>query len=122
MEDEDPLDQAIDRWMRDRPAPAAPGHLRAAVMARVRQERWKVERYWDLGFNLAVAFGLLLIVAGVIGLAHLSGLSVVGRDAVALFAEAVATTAAQSAQTVPLYMGGFVLTAAALGLWWFVES
>jgi hypothetical protein len=122
MNDEDDLDQAIDRWMRNRPAPQAPGHFRAAVMAQIRQERWKVERYWDLGFNLAVAFGLMLIVAGVLGLAHLSGLSVVGRDAVAIFAEAVTTTAARSVPTLPVYMGGFLLTAAALGLWWFVES
>ena len=26
-------------------------------MGRVRQERWRTERYWDLGFNIAVAVG-----------------------------------------------------------------
>ena len=81
-----------------------------------------MERYWDLGFNLAVAVGVIFFAAGVLGLAHLSGLSVVGRDAVALFAEALTATAVQAAPTLPLYMGGFLLTAAALGLWWFVES
>jgi hypothetical protein len=122
IEDKDALDATIERWMRERPSPSAPPHFRPAVMSRVRQERWRIERYWDLGFNLAVGVGVIFIAAGVFGLAHLSGLSAVGRDAIGLFADAVTTTAVQAAPTLPLYMGGFLLTAAAVGLWWFVEG
>ena len=39
------------------------------VMARVGQERWKAERAIDLGFNLAMAAGILVILAGGAGLA-----------------------------------------------------
>ena len=122
MADEDSLDEAIERWMRERPAPAAPRAFTASVMTRVHQERWQVERYWDLGFNIAVAAGLGFIAAGVLGLIYVSGLSVVGRDAVLLVAQAIATTADGLAPALPTYMGAFALTATALGLWWFVEN
>lgn len=122
MTDEDLEDGAIDRWMRERPAPAAPGGFTSAVMARVHQERWRSERYWDLGFNIAVAGGLALVVAGILGLVYMSGLAVVGRDALALFAAGVTTVADQVALAFPTYMAAVALTASALGLWWFVEN
>ena len=122
MAEDDPLDEAIERWMRERPAPAAPGGFTPAVMTRVRQERWRAERYWDLGFNVAIAGGLLLIAAGVIGLIYLSGLSVVGRDALQLFVQGLTTVADQVAPALPTYVAALALTATALGLWWYVES
>lgn len=122
MEPDDPLDAAIERWMRERPAPAAPAGFTAAVMARVHHERWQVEQYWDLGFNIAVAAGLALVAAGVLGLVYLSGLSVVGRDAVLLFLEGITTVAAQVTPALPTYTGALALTATALGLWWYVEN
>ena len=122
MTDEDWTDQAIDRWMRERRVPTTPSGFTAAVMSRVGQERWRVERYWDLGFNLAMAAGLTLVVTGVLGLIYMSGLAVVGREAVLLFAQALATTADQLAPAVPAYAGSFALTVTALSLWWYVEN
>ncbi len=116
------LDDAIEAWMRDRPAPRAPDGFTGAVIARVRQERWRSERYWDLGFNIALAAGVVLVAAGVLGLAYASGLAVVGRDAVLLFGEALTTVAAQVAPSLPAYVGAFALTATALGLWWWAEN
>ena len=118
----DPLDAAIDRWMRERPAPSAPAGFTNGVMARLRQERWRAERYWDLGFNIAVAAGVVLVAAGVLGIVYFSGLSVVGRDAVLLFGEALTTVASQLAPSLPTYVGAFALTATALGLWWWAEN
>lgn len=116
------LDEAIERWMRERPTPAAPAGFTVAVVARVRQQRWQSERYWDLAFNAAVALGLVLIVGGFLGLAFRSGLDVVGRDALLLFATGLTTAADQVAPRLPMYVGGFVLTASALGIWWWAES
>jgi hypothetical protein len=116
------LDEAIERWMRDRPAPAAPAGFTGAVVARVRQQRWQSERYWDFAFNAAVALGLLLIVAGMLGLTFRSGLAVVGRDALLLFATGLTTVADQVAPRLPMYVGGFILTASALGIWWWAEN
>jgi hypothetical protein len=119
---DDLFDDVLERWMRERPAPRPPAGFTAAVMTRVSQERWQVERYWDLGFNLAVAGGLALVVAGIFGLVYLSGLSVVGRDATLLFLEALSTTAAQLTPVLPTYVVAFALTVSALGLWWWVEN
>jgi hypothetical protein len=122
MADEDIRDDAIDRWMRERATPAAPPGFTAAVMTRVGKERWRTERYWDVGFNIAVAAGLLLVAAGVLGLIYISGLSVVGRDAILLFVDALTTTADQVAPALPAYTGAGALTVMALGLWWYVEN
>jgi hypothetical protein len=122
MAEEDVRDDEIDRWMRERAAPPAPPGFTSAVMTRVRNERWKTERYWDVGFNIAVAAGLLLIAAGVLGLIYITGLAVVGRDAMLLFVAAITTVADQIAPALPAYTGAFALTATALGLWWYVEN
>jgi hypothetical protein len=122
MEPDDALDEAIERWMRERSAPHAPAAFTAMVMSRVRQQRWQAERYWDLGFNLAVVGGLVLILTGVLLLVYRSGLAVVGRDAVLLLVTGLATTADQLVPMLPAYVGGFVLTASALGLWWWAEN
>jgi hypothetical protein len=122
MVDEDPRDDPIDRWLRERPQPAAPPGFTAGVMSRVRQERWRSERYWDLGFNIALAGGLLLVVVGVLGLVYLSGLSVVGEDAVLLIVQGVTAATDELAPVLPTYLGAFALTGTALGLWWFVEQ
>jgi hypothetical protein len=120
--DPETVDEAIERWMRDRPAPSAPADFTAAVMSRVRRERWKSERYWDLAFNTAVVAGLVLVVGGIFGLVYMSGLAAVGRDAALLFAASLQTTADQLAPQLPVYLGGLLLTASALGLWWWAEN
>ncbi len=108
--------------MRERHAPAAPAGFTAGVMSRISEQRWRSERHWDLAFNAAVALGLLLIVTGVLGLVYRSGLAVVGQDALLLFATGLTTVADQVAPRLPSYVGGFVLTASALGLWWWAEN
>jgi hypothetical protein len=119
---DDPVDAAIERWMRERPAPAAPAHFASRVIAHVRSDRWRAERRVDLGFNIAVGTGILLVVIGVAGLFHVSGLAVVGQDAVELFALSLAAAADQVAPSLPAYLGAFLLAAGALGLWWYAEN
>ena len=53
-------------------------------MARVNREQWKAERIVDLGFNLAVAAGVLVMVAGGFGAAWSLGLFTITIDAAAL--------------------------------------
>jgi hypothetical protein len=122
LPDSDAIDEAIERWLRNRATPAAPPGFSNGVLSRVRQERWQIEKYWDLGFNIAVAGGLLLVIAGVLGLMYVSGVIAVGKDAMLLFAQGLTAAADQLAPTLPAYVGGFVLTASALGLWWYVEN
>jgi hypothetical protein len=58
----------------------------------------------------------------VLGLIYITGLAVVGRDAMLLFVAAITTVADQIAPALPAYTGAFALTATALGLWWYVEN
>jgi hypothetical protein len=120
--DEDILDQEIDRWMRDRATPKPPASFTGGVMTRVRRERWRSEQYWDLGFNVAVAGGLLLVAVGVIGLVHVSGFTAVGRDAISLFAVSMVTLAERVAPSLPIYAASVALAMSALGLWWWAEN
>lgn len=122
MEPEDTLDEAIDRWMHERATPAPPASFTDGVMTRLRQQRWQSEQYWDFGFNVAVAGGLLLILVGVIGLVHVSGFTAVGRDAIELFAVSVMTLADRLAPSLPIYVASAGLAATALALWWWAEN
>jgi len=59
----------IERFLGARNLPAPPEAFTAGVMALISRERWQTERVFDLGFNLAVAAGLLFILIGAAGLA-----------------------------------------------------
>lgn len=93
-----------------------------AVMARVVQDRWKAERAIDLGFNLAIAAGILVIVAGGAGLAWSLGLLsvTVDLDAIVRSLDTGATGRLLSqVQTVAM---SAVLLTMALVLWWWAEA
>ena len=93
-----------------------------AVMARVVQDRWKAERAIDLGFNLAIAAGIAVIVVAGAGLAWSLGLLSVTIDVEAIV-QALDTGATgrllSQVQTVAM---SAVLLAMALVLWWWAEA
>ena len=106
--------------MRDIPPPS-PGFAQE-VMSRVVQERWKTERAIDLGFNLAIAAGSLVIVSAATGLLWSLGmLSVtIDLDAIVQALDAGATGRLLSqVQTVAM---SAVLLTMALVLWWWAEA
>jgi len=93
-----------------------------AVMARVVQDRWRAERAIDLGFNLAIAAGVLVIVAAGAGLAWSLGLLsiTIDLDAIVRSLDAGATGRLLSqVQTVAM---SAVLLTMALVLWWWAEA
>ena len=94
----------------------------AAVMARVGQERWRTERVIDLGFNLAMAAGVMIILAAGAGLAWSLGFLSITIDLEALAAmldTQVANRVLSQVQTIA--MAGVLLTMA-LVLWWWAET
>ena len=102
-------------------ATPSPGFT-TTVMAGVVQDRWKAERAIDLGFNLAIAAGILVIVAAGAGLAwSLGALSVtIDFDAIVRSLDAGATGRLLSqVQTVAM---SAVLLTMALVLWWWAEA
>ena len=102
-------------------AQPAPGFTQA-VMARVGQERWRAERAIDLGFNLAIAAGILVIVAGGAGLAWSLGFLSFTIDLDALW-QAIDTesTGRVLSQVQTIAMSAVLLTMA-LVLWWWAEA
>jgi len=115
------LARRIDRALAARPAPPAPPTFTAAVLARIHRERWRAEQALDLGFNVAIGAGLLIIVAGVIGLVYASGLSAVSSDVVALVSGAFSQVAAGMAPALPAYLAATALVTTALAIWWWAE-
>lgn len=114
--------RTIEQWLAAREVAAPPASFTAAVMARIGDEKWRAERVIDIGFNLAVAAGVLLILAGGAGLAWSLGFLTITIDVGAMLAamdEQLAGRVMSQVQTVAL---SAVLLTTALILWWWAEA
>jgi hypothetical protein len=101
---------------------APPTSFTATVMARIGQERWRTERVVDLGFNLALAAGVLIIVSSGAGLLWSLGMLSITIDLDAIWSvigSDVSGRVLSQAQTVAT--AAVVLTMA-LVLWWWAET
>lgn len=118
------LEQAreLERFLIAREVMTPPASFTIGVMARVTRERWQAERVVDLGFNLAMAAGVLIILAGIGGLAWSLGFLTITIDFAALAAVAQSELAGPVlSQIQAIGMAAAVLTMA-LGLWWWAEA
>jgi len=106
--------------MREIAAPSS--SFTGAVMARVGQERWKTERVVDLGFNLAIAAGVLVILAAGSGLAWSLGLVSVTIDLDAIWLAFGADVAGRVLSQVQTIAMAAVLLTMTLVLWWWAET
>jgi anti-sigma factor RsiW len=95
----------------------------AKVMAQVGSERWRAERVIDMGFNLAMAAGVLVILAGAAGLAWSLGFLTITIDVVAILEvlEGAEVSGRVLSQVQTLAMAAVLLTMA-LVLWWWAEA
>ena len=114
--------RAIEDLLRIRSLELPPANFTAAVLARVGHERWQAERVIDLGFNLAIAAGVMVILAGGAGLAWSLGLLTITIDFDAIW-RAVGTdvTGRVLTQVQTVIMAAVLLTTA-LVLWWWAEA
>ena len=113
---------AIDSLLSMREIVAPSSSFTGAVMARVGQERWKTERVVDLGFNLAIAAGIVVILAAGSGLAWSLGLVsvTIDLDAISLaFGADVAGRVLSQVQTIAMAAALLTMT---LVLWWWAET
>jgi hypothetical protein len=114
--------RAIESLLAIRDVPSPPASFTVAVMQRVGQERWKAERAIDLGFNLAMAAGVLVILAGAAGLAWSLGFLTVTVDVAAIWdALGAEATGRMLSQVQTIAMSAVLLTMA-LALWWWAET
>lgn len=112
----------IDRFLANREQATPPLNFTAMVMARVANERWRSERAVDIGFNLAVAAGILVILAGAAGAAWSLGLLTIRIDVEAIanaLGSDLGARILSQVQTVGLAAG---LLTMALVLWWWAET
>jgi hypothetical protein len=63
------LAQALERSLESRERLEPPPRFTAAVLARVRRERWRAEQLVDVGFNVAMALGVVFVIGGLAVLA-----------------------------------------------------
>jgi anti-sigma factor RsiW len=93
------------------------------VMAHVGREKWQTERAIDLGFNLAMAAGVFVIVAGAVGAAWSLGLFsiTIDVDAIGEILGAANVSGRFLSQVQTIGMAALLLTMA-LVLWWWAEA
>ena len=91
-------------------------------MARLRRERWRAEQVVDLGFNLAVGIGVVLIIGGFAGLAWSAGLISLVRDIAPGVFGATRAAATRMTADVHVMTVAMLLISMAAALWWWAEE
>ena len=114
--------RAIERLLAAREALAPPAAFTAGVVTLAGRARWQTERVFDLGFNLAIAAGLLLILAGGVGLAWSLGFLTITIDFGALIDAAGTEFGGRVLSQVQTIAMAAVLLTMALVLWWWAEA
>ena len=114
--------QAIENLLRTREVAVPPASFTAAVMARVGHERWKTERAVDLGFNLLMAAGVMVIVAGAAGLAWSLGFLNLTIDLEAIWRAIGSDVTGRVVSQVQTFVMAAALLTMALVLWWWAEA
>lgn len=114
--------RAIEQLLATREITAPSPTFTNTVMARLGQERWKIERAVDLGFNLAMAAGVILILVGGAGLAWSLGFLTISVDVEALWQALGSEVAGRFLSQVQTVAMAAVLLTMALGLWWWAEG
>jgi predicted anti-sigma-YlaC factor YlaD len=112
----------IDRALAQLTEPAAPADLADRVLARVEGERWRAERYVDLGFNVALAAGLVLTLGGVWMLVNLSGLAAAMSDLSIMFGRGLGLVAERASAAAPTVAGAVGFLTTALLVWWWADQ
>lgn len=113
--------RTVDRLLATPPPTLPPSGFSRSVVERLRADRWRAERTLDLGFNLAIAAGLLVVIGGVWLLLNVSGLNAVTQDVARIFADGMTSVAARVVTGLPTYSAAAGLVMTALGVWWWAE-
>ena len=112
----------IEQWLAARELPQPGPSFTASVIARIGQEQWKTERVVDIGFNLAIAAGVLVILIGGAGLALSLGFFTVRIDTEVLWRAAASQIEGRVISEVQTVVIAAVMLTMALALWWWAEQ
>jgi anti-sigma factor RsiW len=114
--------QRIEQWLSAREMPQPAAGFTAGVMARIVDEKWKAERVVDIGFNVFIAAGVVVIIAFGAGLAWSLGFLTVTVDSEALLRAAVSQVEGRVINQIQTTAIAAVLLTMALALWWWAEA
>jgi len=112
----------IEEALRARELPQVGPSFTASVMARIGEEQWKTERVVDIGFNLAIAAGVLVILVGGAGLAVSLGFFTVTINLEALLRVAESRIEGRVINELQTVVLAAVILTMALALWWWAEQ
>ena len=112
----------IEQWLTAREVAPPPAGFTASVMTRIGQEKWQTERVVDIGFNLAIAAGVLVIIAGAVGLAWSLGFFTITVDVAALAGAAFSRVEGRVITEMQTVLISAVLLTMALVFWWWAEQ
>ena len=112
----------IEQWLSAREMPQPAPAFTASVMARIGEEKWKLERAVDIGFNVFIAAGVLTIIAFGAGLAWSLGFLTVNIDAETLLRAAVSQVEGPVINQLQTTAIAALILTMALVLWWWAEE
>lgn len=114
--------QRLEAALRLRPAPAPPAAFKAAVMSRIRDQRWQSEQHVDRIFNVAIAAALLLVIGGIAALTNVATVLEIAGSVWNVAARTTARAAQQAVPTLLTYVAAAGLLMSTLVMWWWAET
>ena len=114
--------RTIESLLSMREVASPPASFTAAVMMQVGREKWQTERAIDLGFNLLMAAGVVVILAGAAGLAWSLGFLTVTIDLEVVWQWLGSDVTGRVLSQVQTIAMSAVLLTMALVLWWWAEA
>lgn len=112
------IEHALASW----PVPAPPPHFAAVVAGRARRETWRQEIVIDWGFNIALAAGLILVLAGTGSLIWMLGALGEPGEAAQVTAEALTRLLGRVRGQGLVIATATVLLTLTAGAWWWAEE
>ena len=116
--------QAVERALAARPVAVAPPRFTAAVLARIRSERWLADQRVDRVFNAAMIVGVLGIVGGSLALLNLGSVTASIVAFASLTADVFSQPRQATAVALPMWvyaLGGALLATSAY-IWRWAEG
>ena len=116
--------QAIERALEARPVAVPPPRFTAAVVARIRSERWRADQRVDRAFNIAMIVGMVGIVVGGLALLNLASVTAAIVSFASLTADVFSQPRQVTAVALPtwVYAVGGVLLAMSAYIWRWAEG
>jgi anti-sigma factor RsiW len=111
----------IDQLLASATRVRAPADFSSTVLARIRRDRWRSEQQLDRLFNAGLAAGVLLIVAGVLTLVNMSGITTLFSTGAHAVNQAAGRILIDSVPALPTLMAVAFLATAAF-VWWWAEQ